>query len=114
MILTRMDKKQTEAFAAERGWQVESDQNGLKRVVIDGVVIASDNSYSSLSMSVAAKPKKVKKYRLTTTVKTRTSDVEVIVGDFDHSYEADAYLSENNLLAESYKVAEIEAEEIEG
>ena len=114
MILTRMDKKQTEALAAERGWQVESDQNGLRRVVIDGVVIACDNTYSAMAMSVAAKPKKVKKYRLTTTVKTRAGDVEVTVGDFDHSYEADAYLSDNNLLAESYKVAEIEAEEIEG
>jgi len=111
MILNRMEKKEIEKLATQRGWLVESDQNGLKRVVIDGVIIASDGSYSSMSMSMSAPPVKVKKHRLTTTVKTKNGDQEVVVGDFDHAYEASDYASETNLPENNYKVTEVEVED---
>ena len=113
MILNRLNKKETEELAQKKGWQVESDQNGVKRIIADGVLISSEGGYSALSVSIAAEPKKVKKHRLTTTVPTKGGPVEVEVGEFDHSYEAADYASEVNLPENNYKITEVEVGVVE-
>jgi len=110
MILNKLTVKEAEALATERDFDVESDQNGVKRIVIDGVIVEGGRYGGNLELSIAAVPKNVKKYRLTTAVKTKAGPLDVIVGDFEHSYEAADYASEANLPENNYKVSEVEVE----
>ena len=85
MRLIRLDVKGIEREAVARGWTIESRQNGVNRVVIDGVVIDSGSVYTALEISIPAPPEMVKRHRLTLAV---PSAPEVVIGDFEDEYEA--------------------------
>ena len=110
MRLLRLSTKDAEAEAARRGWPLVTNQNGVQRIEIDGAVIESGSTYTPLEFSIPAPTEKVKRFRLTTTVKTKAGDAEVIVGEFEHEHEAADYASETNLPMDNYKVSEVEAE----
>ena len=82
--------KLTTKEAEERlgpGWKIETNQAGIVRVERDGVVIGSDNTYSSLTVSVPAPPEKKKVWQVALTVDGKTIPLPDR-GNFAEKYQA--------------------------
>lgn len=110
MILNKLSRGDAEKLATDRGFEIESDQNGIKRIVVDGIVIEAGRYGGNLELSVPATPKKVKKYRLTTTVKAKDGDIDVVLGDFDREEEAVKFEDLSGGTFSKTEIAEVEVE----
>lgn len=62
MKMKKLSRDEAEKELGEAGILVESNQNGISRVQIGGLVFETESAYSSLSVSVPEKPKPVEKY----------------------------------------------------
>ena len=109
MRLNRLDTKQAEQEAARRGWKIESNQNGVQRIEIGDAVIYSGSPYAALELSIPAARKKVSRFRLV--IRHPQVPGEVVVGDFEDTYQASNRASELDLDEKLYEIREVEVEE---
>jgi hypothetical protein len=107
MKLVKLDSKGAQREAAVRGWQIETNQLGVRRLVIDGAVIGCDSEYSAVSFSIPAAPEKVTRYR----VVAKLLDKVVDLGDYEERSEAIARRDEAPSDTEP-EVVEVEVDEL--
>lgn len=112
MRYDKLTSKEAEQEAARRGWKIESNQNGVSRIEIDGAVIDSGSPYTSIELSIPAKPKKVTRYRLVVKLPGALGDVETALGDYETHYEANTRLGEIGLEDRFAEIREVEVEEV--
>lgn len=81
--LKKLGTKEAVKEIEKVGGFTESDQQGVQRVVLQGIII-DGSIYSPLNISVQAPPAKVKRYQLALQIK----DTPVVLGLFEYEYEA--------------------------